>query len=368
MKVLFITNLPSPYRVDFFNELGKSCELTVCFERKSSTERDEKWQGCGAGNFNEIYADVKLSGVDESRGNGIVKVIKKESFDKLIISGYASPSVIRAITYCRRRHIEYYIESDGGFCKKDSFPKNLLKKFLLCGAVAHFTTCDEHIKYLKSLGVKRVYKYPFSSVKEDELLKVQLPDASEKRELKQRLGIREENTVLTVGRFTYNGGYGKGYDSLMKAAKSLKDVGFYIVGGEPTEEFIKIKNDNDLSNVHFVGFKTKAELSEYYKAADVFALLTRGDVWGLVINEAMMYSLPVITTPLCNAGLELVRPGENGFITHPDDIDEIVKNISFILKNDEIKKSFGRKSREIIQSHTVEAMAKAHIDVLRGDE
>ena len=34
MKVLFLVNIPAPYRVDFFNELGKYCKLTVLFEEK----------------------------------------------------------------------------------------------------------------------------------------------------------------------------------------------------------------------------------------------------------------------------------------------------------------------------------------------
>ena len=28
MKVLFITNIPAPYRIDFYNELGKHIDLT----------------------------------------------------------------------------------------------------------------------------------------------------------------------------------------------------------------------------------------------------------------------------------------------------------------------------------------------------
>ena len=43
MKILFYTNIPSPYRVAFFNELGKHCELTVVFETANSTERDDAW-------------------------------------------------------------------------------------------------------------------------------------------------------------------------------------------------------------------------------------------------------------------------------------------------------------------------------------
>jgi hypothetical protein len=43
MKLLFITNVPSPYRVNFFNELGKLCGLTVLFQKKTSDTRDKSW-------------------------------------------------------------------------------------------------------------------------------------------------------------------------------------------------------------------------------------------------------------------------------------------------------------------------------------
>ena len=44
MKITFLTNCPSPYRVEFFNELGKTVDLTVLFETKAATDRDEKWK------------------------------------------------------------------------------------------------------------------------------------------------------------------------------------------------------------------------------------------------------------------------------------------------------------------------------------
>lgn len=44
MKVLYITNIPSPYKVDYYNELGKYCELTALFEAETSTERSEEWK------------------------------------------------------------------------------------------------------------------------------------------------------------------------------------------------------------------------------------------------------------------------------------------------------------------------------------
>ena len=44
MKILVLTNIPSPYRVDFFNEWGKYCDLTVAFEKEASDERDNSWK------------------------------------------------------------------------------------------------------------------------------------------------------------------------------------------------------------------------------------------------------------------------------------------------------------------------------------
>ena len=44
MKVVYLTNLPSPYRVEFFNEIARGgVELTVLYERRNASDRDEKW-------------------------------------------------------------------------------------------------------------------------------------------------------------------------------------------------------------------------------------------------------------------------------------------------------------------------------------
>ena len=55
MKVLWLTNIPSPYRVDFFNELGKQCELTVLFEKQASDERDDSWKKFNTDYFMPVF-------------------------------------------------------------------------------------------------------------------------------------------------------------------------------------------------------------------------------------------------------------------------------------------------------------------------
>ena len=50
---------------------------------------------------------------------------------------------------------------------------------------------------------------------------------------------------------------------------------------------------------------------------------TREDIWGLVINEALAYGLPTITTERCVAGLELIEDGVNGLLVPVGDVEAL---------------------------------------------
>lgn len=368
-KIIFCTNIPSPYRVDFFNELGKHCILTVLFERHFSSERNASWKGSGAENYNEVYLGLKPLGVDRSKGSALKDYVRTHQSDILIFTNYVSPATMEAIVWCRLHHREYYIEYDGGFNKKDPFLKGLLKRFLLKGAVGHFTTADEHIKYLKNLGIQptAIYKYPFTSISEADIENANQLTAKGRDYYKKRLGIVEKRMILSVGRFSYQKGYGKGYDVLMRLAENFDSgVGIYIVGDEPTQEFVDWKRNMKLDNVHFVGFKNKAELAEYYAAADLFTILSRGDVWGLVVNEAMAYGLPVISSDLCIAGTELVKEGYNGFIVHLEDFDTIKDNFQQFVYSDSLLLKYGFNSLQLIKQYTIRTMVHKHLEVFNS--
>ena len=82
---------------------------------------------------------------------------------------------------------------------------------------------------------------------------------------------------------------------------------------------------------------------------------------GLVINEAMAYGLPVITTDRCVAGLELVKEGANGYIVPTEDAHSLAEAIEKVLCSD--LRKMGESSLEKIRPYTIENMVKVHIDV-----
>ena len=186
----------------------------------------------------------------------------------------------------------------------------------------------------------------------------QAPSYEEKMELRRELGIGEDKVILSIGQFIHR----KGYDILLRSAADLEPgTGIYIIGGEPTEEYKQLCQDLGLTNVHFLGFMKKEKLVKYYKAADLFVLPTREDIWGLVINEAMAYGLPVVTTDKCVAGLELVEQNVNGCIVPVEDHQKLASGINRILRGDTQK--MGEISLEKVRPYTIENMVKKHLEI-----
>ncbi len=358
MKVLFTTNFPSMYRVDFFNELGKHCDLTVAYERRHAAHRNKKWLGTDAENFCAVNLDMRRFRRSQSIGFGIVNIIRQQPFDFIVFSGYSSPSVIFAVLYCQLKKIPYYFEYDGGFDEHDNPVIAHLKKRLLLPAAGHFITCKELEQYLKGIGVsdERLIRYPFSSVREAQMA-LQPPTDAEREHLRAQLGIAEEKVVLTVGQFIHR----KGLDVLLKAAASLdSSTGIYFIGGKPTEDYLVLIDEGQLQHIHFIEFISHDELNDWYRACDVFVLPTRYDIWGLVINEAMANGIPIISTSRCVAATELISDGVNGYIVKPDEPELLAERIQSVLSNEAAATEMGRQGLERIRPFSIEGMAKAH--------
>ena len=363
MRLAYVTNLPAPYRVAFLNELGRLCDLTVFYERHTASDRDAKWRGDKAETYREIYCNDRALGTDRSLGFDLMRRIRAEQFDRLLISGYSSPAVMALILDCQRRGVPYYMQYDGGFDMRSSI-KDLLKRKLLRPAAGHFTSSSAHATYLRSLGIapELIWKYPFTSLTEEDILPEPVSDV-QRAELRRTLGVKEEHIVLSVGQFIPR----KGFDILLQSAQILRDqhIGFYLVGGAATSEYRSFCDGNNLCSVHFVGFQSKQQLKAWYQAADIFCLPTRYDIWGLVVNEALANALPVVTTTACCAGLELVHDGVNGMLVPPEDSGALTEAICALLSGDSAK--LRRRALESVCSCTAATMARKHAAHLLPD-
>lgn len=369
MKVLFLTNIPSPYRVDFFNELGKQCDLTVLFERNNATNRESKWLKKENYNFRSIWLKGLNFGGDSAISFEVIKYLNKKKFDVIVVGGYSTPTGMLAINYMKLRNIIFGINADGAFIPKaENFLKRIIKKYYISSANFWLSPGKVTNIFFEYYGAhsKTIYTYPFTSLMQNDILRAPI-DKEIKERLKEKHNIREKKVILSVGRFVHV----KGFDVLIEAANNLpEDFGIYIVGGQPTQEYLELISKLNIKNIHFIDFKPMEELKEYYFASDIFVLPSRGDIWGLVINEAMAYGLPIVTTNRCVAGLELINNDQNGFIVPINNSEKLADRIIYILKNDAIRDKMMKNNLEKIKSYTIENMAKTHMkifnEIIRG--
>ncbi len=363
MRVLYITNIPAPYKIDFFNELGKKLDLTVVFEAKGASNHGIKF------NYNletiQTFKAVFLSEDDIKEKTVDWKIIKylKEPYDKIVIGAYSYFTEMFALLWLKARKKPYYLSTDGGMIKADENPiKKWYKTLLISGAVGYFSPSKVSDEYLCYYGAakEKVHRYPFTSTKRQKLLNTTL-STQEKNIEKKKIGINEKKLILGIGQFIPR----KGWDVLLRVMKEIPDdVALCLVGGNPIEEYNKIVTQENLKHIYFRDFMKNDELEHYYKAADIFVLPTREDIWGLVINEAMGYGLPIISTDQCVTALELVKEGENGFILPVNSDEKLRDKILLLLSDKQLAYEFSIESNKTISEYTIENMAENYAEIL----
>lgn len=370
VKILFMTNIPSPYRVKFFSQLGRKCDLTVLYEMNRARNRNKNWKEEYTSTFREIYMHTHQMIDDGGISMDIFRYLKKNQYDFIIVGTHGTPTAKLAMLYMRLCHIPYILNIDGMLSAEipdKSRVNKFLRKVMFQGASAYITSGEDTKKYLEDLGIhlsSDTHIYHFSSVLKDDILK-DIPSSEKKSTIKKRLGIRERKMIISVARFIPK----KGLDGLIKAFQEIKysDVALVLIGGNEDVYTTILKKipEKVRSRIYFPGFMSKEKLYQYYQAADIFVLPTHHDEWGLVINEAVATALPVITTNRCGAGLEMIKNGENGYIVNHVSKDELKHAIVGLLDDSAKCAQMAENNLRLAHEYTIEKMVEDHLRIFR---
>lgn len=147
--------------------------------------------------------------------------------------------------------------------------------------------------------------------------------------MRAKLGYGADDTVIV---FVANELERKGFGPLLRAVAGLENphVQLLAVGRLNAQAYApEIARLGMTARVQFPGSSNDVAL--FYSAADVFALPTQYEAWGLVVVEALACGLPVVTSRLAGASLT-VREGENGLLLDdPNDAAEIEARLRTVL-------------------------------------
>jgi glycosyltransferase involved in cell wall biosynthesis len=167
-----------------------------------------------------------------------------------------------------------------------------------------------------------------------------------------------------IFRFLYVGALikGKRLDTVLHACKLVRNVNtffqFDIIGNGSDFESLSMQARNLYLDdyVIFHGAKYGKELQEFFLKANAFVLPGTG---GLALNEAMVYSLPIIATPGDGTGYDLICDNINGFLLSPDyDVSELAeKMLCFLNFDSSVLENMGKRSKyHITRNYTLNNM------------
>lgn len=341
-KVLYITNIEVPYRVRFFNELAKYCDLTVLYESRGTEDRNKEWakSECASHKIKYLRSRVDVSGIIREIFSG---------HDKIIVGCYNDPVQMVAILVMRLLRKPYILNLDGEAFLDGNNLKSRMKRFFLKNAEQYLVAGEKAGYSLRKVaGKKKIVPYYFSSLSEQEI----------KEHFKAAQDACRDNVILVVGQyFDY-----KGMDIALEAARMDTTLHYKFVGmGNRTKLFMQ--NHEIPENVEIIPFLQKGELEDEYKKCTMLVLPSRQECWGLVINEAASFGTPIVSTWGSGAAVDFLADEYPHYLAKPADPESLYRCICDCI-NAEDKQGYCAYLLNKSEKYTIEANAKAYLAVL----
>jgi glycosyltransferase involved in cell wall biosynthesis len=385
-RLLVLSSHPIQYQAPMHRALAShpAIDLTVlfCSEWGLKPYRD---QGFGR----EVQWDIPLLGGYESSFlrnwswrpglNGfwgllnpsVVRWIVNRRYDAILVYGWSRATNLIAIGAALASNTPLLLRGETNLLNfLPPFKRRLKTAALkpLFAAISGFLSIGRHnTEFYRAWGVptQKIHLTPYS-VDNDFWLTQATQFSSRKSQLKRDLGFALEiPVILFSGKLISK----KRPLDLLRAFEQVSKnhrCGLVFLGdGQQREELQAYANKRRLANVRFVGFKNQTEIAPYFAMSDVFVLPSGFEPWGLVVNEAMCFGLPIIASDKVGAAGDLVEPGVNGFIYPAGDVSALAAHREQLVLSPALRHSAGQASGKLIQKWGIPQVVGGVLECLR---
>lgn len=366
-KIVLITNIPAPYRVDLFYYMQthlKKHEIHVIYTNENEDNRSWNIAEDRMINSHILHSKViKRKGMLDKRyvhiPNNIGKTLS-EIYPDIVIAWEYNPAALQSLFWTKMHHKKFIHLTDGTLYSERNIGKiqKLTRKIII-------KNCDAAI----ASSTKAKEKLMKWGLTEDKIfisfLTVDIePYIKEASVLENTCGDKKAR-MLFVGRITY----GKGIDLLFNALPYIRvPYEVYLVGDGSEQEIKKIKvlahKLKIEKNIKYRGFKQGKALINEYKNADVFVLPTREDCFGLVLLEALCMLKPIVTSKYADGAYDIVVNKKNGIIVDPYNPEEFGRAIEKILTDRTYEESCVYINKQLRNKFTFESVSKGYMEAI----
>ncbi|HEU4770243.1 MAG TPA: glycosyltransferase family 4 protein [Pyrinomonadaceae bacterium] len=337
MKVFILTDSPSPYQVELFNEIEarRDCQITVGYLR--SRDPNRQWKP----------SEIRHAAIELDRGDMVQAREAVRDADLVVFNYYRHPQAMHLISERVVGGNPWCFWGERPGFHQPEWAGRLLRKWKLAKlhdssvpiwGIGKFAVEE----YRREFGSRRSY--------------FNLPYFSDLNRFQNSRTYRHTPRV-----FLFSGSLiaRKGIDLLARAfvklAAEFPEVKLRIAGEGELRQSVSQTLRPVSDRVEFTRFKDWSELPELYASADVLCVPSRYDGWGLVVPEGLASGMPVIATDRMGAALEFIKTGENGWLITAGDenaIYEAMREAASLVPDDLAKRS--RCARDTVREHTLQ--------------
>jgi len=281
-RVLFLSNIPTPYQLDFFGALAKSVDVLAVFLWGRESNRD--WRLAEKPWLQVLGSNQGNPGWDE-----LCALLDKFKPEHVLVGGYRLPLSFRLRWYCLRHGISfhYWLEKP----LPVSGMRGLIRRVV-------WALTLPFAKQVFCIGKEAMAAYgPFSR------RTVNLPYSIDASRYTQRIGLPSKPIkCLYIGQYIVRKGIPEMLDAFAGIAPDQATLSLFGSG-----ELKSLVSDytQKYSHISEGGFVEPDELPQLISRHDLLLVPSRHDGWAVVVVEAMVSGLPVVSTRYTGAFMEM---------------------------------------------------------------
>ena len=363
LRVSVVSPEPTPYRAPLFDRIAShpGIDLKVIYAAHSVAHR--------AWTVEPHHRHIFLRGVDVPGAEqvlrhqypvtpGIARELRNAQPDVVVVSGWSTFASQRAIAWCRTHHVPYVLLVES----HDLDPRSAWRSAIKGAVVPRLVRSAANVLAVGSAARESVVARGATSVRLFANT-IDVPEWNRRADQLKRRRADEDLLVLSVARLVPE----KGLDDLLRAVAEAGNSRLRLVAvgeGPERDALVELARELDV-RLTLRGHVAEAELAQMYVDADVFALLSRHEPWGVAVNEAAASGLPLVASEAAGGGYDLIEDGVNGYRVPVDDAPALAEALTRVAVDPEWRLRAGERSRELTAGYTGDAWAAAVADLVR---
>ncbi len=296
---------------------------------------------------------------------GVCRVIREGAFDAVLLQSYERLTDGLVFLASLRAGIPLLFRGEATLRPSTVKPplrrrlkRLFLARFLRCCDTVLFS-CSGNREYFAHYGVpdeKLVHLR--CAVDNDFFQRARAALHTSNEDVRRKLGLRGNDFVIVFcGQMTPRK---RPLDLIEAAARiSREDLALLFIGDGPLRSELEATARAKGVRAVFTGFVNQGQISRYYAAGNLFALLSDYDNSPKALNEAMNFAMPVICTTAAGTARDLVVPGENGYLVEAGDVDAIACGLRQAMGDRVRATEMGCSSLKIVAEWNFAAGARA---------